>query len=1220
MLAWQKSRLLWLAIFLSLVLMTTAAWADITGKISGFVKDPSGAFLPGVQVTTTNTQTGIKSVSRTDDKGFYSFTALPVGTYVVEAQAQGFKKFQQTGLVVDANSALRVDVQLEVGKVIEEVTVSSDALHVETENTQMGEVINNQKITSVPLNGRSFTDLLSLQPGVVPGAYSVTGGGSGSGNGSGAGTGTVGLNDRSPSGGENAGNQSVNGQRETSNGFMVNGANVEEGKNNGAGIIPNLDSIDQFRIITNNFDAQYGNYSGGQINVVTKSGTNRYHGTVFEFLRNTNLDARNFFAPTVPTFQQNQFGGVFGGPIKHDKTFFFVDYQGTRTNQGFIQTVGAPSAADITGNLSDVVNPSTTNVVANAFGGSAGGPNGLNTVQGQAWADTLAARMGLSAGTFTAGTTPYVSPGCTSTAQCVFPGGVIPASAFSPVSVKMLQSGVIPAGDPATGLFTSQLDTRLQDDKGAARVDFNTRWGQLFAYYFIDDFTRNDPFPVASGGANVPGFNAISSGRAQMINLGSTKTFGANLVNDFRFSYVRLTNLLFHPQGGLGVTLSSLGFVPGFSTPGGIAPVAPQFEGFPNVTFANLGMTFGVPADTPNQFNNMYQWQDNVLKVIGVHTLSFGGQFHYDQINYRNLFGQNGVFTFDGTETGNDFADFLLGAPGGGGFIQASQQILDSRSKYFGVFVADSWRARTNLTLNYGLRYEISTPWYDTQNKIETIVPGQQSVVFPGAPTGLVFPGDKGIPPTLAPTQYNAFSPRLGVAYSPGATSGWFSKLTGGPGKTSIRAGFGVFFTAIEDLSQFQEVGDIPYGLFYTSAVPSSFAAPYQNRGDGTFVPQQFPFTPPSPLPVTPANPNTTFNWAPHLPITGNGDVSFFFKNRLPYAEHYEFSLQRQVGPQTLISASYVGTQAHRLPTFVESNPANAALCLSLNNVVSPASVGGTGGTCTPTFQDPGVGTPFVSATGQVIPTVRNPVLGPQFGNNAYEQTSANSNYNSLQLTLRHNAKMVELLAGYTYSKCMDNSSGLQERTSPFDPTFSRGLCIFDVTQNFVASYTAQLPFQKMGGNGTASRLLLDGWAVSGITTFATGLPITITENDNLSLTGAGIDVPNFTSGPILANSNPRNGPPFFNTGLFSSEVLGQLGNSRRRFFHGPGINNWDMALLKNFKFNESRELQLRAEAFNVFNHTQFNNPTGLFNSPNFGVVTSANAGRIMQLAAKIVF
>src|ERR1700757_1145114 len=294
-----------LAVFTLLAI--ACGWAAITGSISGVVTDSSGAVVAGASVTAINTQTGVKVSVRTDSKGFYSLPALDVGSYDLEISQTGFKTYRQTGLVIDANSALKADATLTVGTATEKIEVRTDTVHVETESTQMGEVITSKTMTAVPLNGRAFTDLLALQPGVSPYTSADT-----------TGTGMAGINDRPVDGGLSSGSQSVNGQREAANGFMVNGSNVEEGKTNGAAIIPNLDSIAEFRIITNNFDAEYGNYSGGQINVVTKSGSNNFHGSGFEFLRNTALDAKNYFSnpgdPT-PVFRQNQFGGTFGGPL-----------------------------------------------------------------------------------------------------------------------------------------------------------------------------------------------------------------------------------------------------------------------------------------------------------------------------------------------------------------------------------------------------------------------------------------------------------------------------------------------------------------------------------------------------------------------------------------------------------------------------------------------------------------------------------------------------------------------------------------------------------------------------------------------------------------------------------------------------------------------------------------------------------------------------------------
>jgi len=1189
------------AVTILILLQAMLAWASITGSISGVVTDPSGAVIAGASVVATNTQTGVKTRVTADAKGFYSLPALPIGTYDIEISQIGFRTYHQSGLQIDANSALRADAVLQVGAVSEKVEVRTDTLHVETDSTQMGEVIAGKTITAVPLNGRAFTDLLALQPGVSP--YNSID------------TGMTGVNDRPVDGGLNSGSQSVNGQREAANGFMVNGSNVEEGKTNGAAIIPNLDSISEFRIITNNYDAEYGNYSGAQINVVTKSGTNQLHGSGFEFLRNTALDAKNYFSlPTdkTPVFRQNQFGGTLGGPIRKDKTFFFVDYQGTRQTQAPTVNAQMRSVLNFGGNFLDSASSLT------------------GVVNGPGFASVLSKRLSYTV----TDQEPYYTPGCSS-ANCVFPGAVIPKSAWSPVAVNMLNLGLIPQPNASNNFFeTSAYPRKLRDDKGGVRIDQNTRFGTLFAYYFADDYLLNDPYPnsqVAVGQVAVPAssfsYNANTAGRAQLANLGDTKNFGAYSVNEFRFSYVRNTLNLATPQGGVGpnYSLANLGFVtPWNAATGGISPIAPQLEGVPVFVFNNY--IVGVPEVSTRQYNNSFQWLDNFSKVIGTHSLRFGGQFHYDQINERNLAAENGEYGFTGVETGIDFADFLIGAPDS--LTQASPQILDSRSKYYALYGQDSWRVTSNLVLNYGLRWEASMPWYDTQNKTETIIQGKQSVKFPGAPLGYVVAGDPGVPRTLAPTRWHNFSPRLGLAYSPNASSGLLGKLFGGPGRTSIRVGAGLYYTSVEDLSQFLEVGDPPYGLYYGSASPPLLEAPYLTRSTGASVGQRFPFPFP-PTNVSPQNPDTMFPWSQVEPLSY--DWSFDHRNKLPYSEHYEFSIQRQIGRSTVITTSYVGNEGHRLVSAVEANPTNQALCLFLNNPNNLAA--NSAGPCGPFSETPpfdsstGISTPWVTTTGQTIASVRP--LGPLFDTNPFVSTVANSRYNSLQISLSHNTGALSFLAGYTFSKCMDNASGLQDSTNPFNPRLSISLCNFDVMHNFVFSYNWLMPFDRFVSAGWAKKVV-GGWSLSGITNFATGLPISLTENDDNSLIGANaapVDVPNFSGGgPVLADTNPRHGNAYFNTSLFTFENLGQFGNSRRRFFHGPGLNNFNMALLKTTKITESKELQLRFEAFNVFNHAQFTNPNGLIDAgfPNqggtFGLVTSAREPRIMQLGAKFLF
>ena len=1167
-----------------LLLGTLPANAAITGSISGVVTDPSGGVVPGVTVVATSVSTNVQSKAVTDSKGFYRFPTLNVDTYNVTASQAGFRDYAQRGVKIDTNSALRIDISMELGSVTNTVSVKSDALQVETQSTQNGVVIEGTKITSVPLNGRSYIDLLKLQPGVSPYSHSQD-------------SSTSGVGATQVSGDLDNGQQSVNGGRSGSNAFMVNGANAEEGVHNGAAMIPNLDSIAQFRIITNNFDAEYGNYSGGQVNVVTKSGSNQYHGTVFDFLRNTDLDARNYYSPTRGVFIQNQFGGTAGGPIRKNKMFWFADYQGTRQILGQTQNYVVPSSADQTGNLIDQI-------------GTINQPGFSGAVTGVGWANQLSQTLGYPV---TQGE-PYYSFGCTPSSPvgtCVFPNAVIPQSAWSPVAVNTLKylppENGFTNGSPSYS--TSAFNQTLSDNKGSGRIDIPTRIGAVFGYYFFDRYGTVNPYSQVT----VPGFAATNRGQTQMINLGLTTTFNSSTVNDLRLAYLRDVNQTGQPTAGqgLGVTLASQGFVTPWGPAGGISPIQPAYEGVTNLMFNNFSL--GVPPDALRQYNNTFQILDNVTRIIGTHTLQFGTNLHYNQINERNYDCYNGCFGFNGSETGYDFADFLIGAPNS--FVQASQQLLDSRSKYYGFYAQDSWRASRNLTLNFGLRWEASTPWYDTQNKLETVVLGEQSQAFPGAPLGLVVPGDPGIPRTLGPTKYTNFAPRIGFAYAPEASDGFLGKILGGAGKTSIRAGYGIFYSSIEDATGFVEVGDAPYGNYY-SVENTELATPFVDRPSGTPAGQKFPFVFP-PTNVSPKNPDTTFNWAAATPIGGSD--YYYYKNKMPYVQEWELSLQRQLGTATVLSVNYVGTVGRQLLTFEESNPGNQALCLQLSNMANVAP--GTA-TCGPQGED----SVYTTASGQTVNGTRP--FGLNFNSNPYMKTAVSSSFNSLQVSLEHTEKYLNFLIGYTFEKSLDNGSDSFDATNPIDPGQTRALSSFDVPHNLVASYTVQLPFDHFVGGGDVAKRFTAGWELSGVSTFAKGEPIQLSENDDNSLLGAfnaSVDVPSYANNGthLFENKNPRKGLPYFTPGFFQPEPVGQVGNAMRRYFSGPGLDNYDMALLKSTAITESTKLQFRAEAFNVFNHAQFKNPDGLVNDTNqggFGYVTSANDPRIMQVALKFLF
>lgn len=1176
----------WLRLLPCLLFASALARSSVGGSISGTVKDATGAVIAGAAVTITNTDTGVRQMVTTGTNGSYTFPILSVGRYSIEVNQSGFQPYRRSGVVVDANSALVENVVLQVGTKAENVTVNDNAVHVESSSTQMGEVISSAKMTAVPLNGRSYTDLLALQPGVAP-ATSITS----------STVQDVGASAFSPSGDLNPGTISINGQREFANGFTVNGSDVEEDVNMGTAIIPNLDSVAEFRVLTNNFDAEYGEFSGGQINVITKSGTNLFHGDVFEFLRNTDLDARNYFSPARGTFQQNQFGATLGGPVVRNKVFFFADYQGTRQTQG-VDTglIPVPSVLDRSGNLSD---SATLFMTTNANGNSV-----PSRVSGPYWASLLTQKLGyaVSAGE------PYYTPGCKSSTQCVLPNAVVPRSAWSAPAQHLLQ--YIPMPNVGDNRFsTSAFNENLRDDKGAFRLDANTRWGSMSAYYFADDFTQNNPYPTAQGGASVPGFNALNLGRAQLLSLGDTKTLGTTAVNEFHFSFMRDSNDLGRPVGGVGVSLASQGFVVGPDTPG-IVPLSPATEGVESVNFNSFST--GTNTNQLKQVNNTFQWIDNLSKVVGTHTIRFGGEFHYDQINTFPIAQFNGSFLFFGSETGFDFADFLLGIPSQ--YNQSQLQAFYGRNKYVGLYAQDSWHLRSSLTLNYGLRWDRIEPWYEKYNQLAVLEPGQQSIVFPGAPAGILFPTDPGVPRTLAPPGNLNFAPRIGLAYSPTAQGGLWNKILGS-GKTAVRAGFGTFYTAIEALTIGVLSANAPYGTTYTSPAPPLFATPFTSASTGTGS-QYFPVQL-APLNSSADHPDPNVNWSQYVPISGL--PAYATTNRIPYSEEYMLSLERQFGTNTLLSASYVGTQAHRLLVLVEANPGNPALCLSLSQ---PSEVAPGTPTCGP-FGESNV---YTAASGQIINGTRGP-LGPNFGSDTNQSTIGNSSYNALQISLRHTSGRLEFLAGYTFSKSLDQSSNLGEEVNPLNPALSKALSAFDVAHNFVVSYSYQLPFDRIFESNRLSR----GWVLSGITHLSTGFPVTLYNYGDNSLLGAapngvnnyGVDEPQYTPGPLELNHNPRNGNPYFNTTLFSLQPLGTPGNAKRRFFFGPGVNNYDMALLKNLPVTESKILEFRLEAFNVFNHAQFYGPAsvnGNINSSTFGQVVSAAAPRLMQAAIKFNF
>jgi len=1177
-----KQRILFLLI--AVVLVASAARAEVGGKITGVVKDQTGSVIPGAAVIITNTQTGVKLTATTDQDGVFTFPVLSVGQYQIDVTSDAFKPYKKTGLVIDINSALLLDVTLQVKDQDQSIVVTESPAQVETTDTQLGQVLGSKKVTEIPLNGRSYTDLFATQVGVTP----LTTSGAGNST-SGGGFGTVPV-----AGATNTGQFSINGQREDANGFSLNGASVQEGIGQQAGIIPNLDSIAEFRILTSNTDAEYGNYSGGLINVVTKSGGNAFHGSVFEFLRNTDLDAKNYFSTQRSVFQQNQYGGTLGGPIKQNKLFFFADYQGQHTKQGQdTGVVAVPSLANRGGNFSD----------SPVFSGRVNGPF---------LAQTLSNRLGYQ-----------VTPG--ESFSSIFPGNVIPQSAFAVPATKMLS--YIPSPNIGANNFESTSEAlTVHDEKAAGRIDWNTdKSGNFSFYYFYDKYNLDNPYPSSFGGATVPNpnggaFNATSSGLDQLFVISNTKTFGSTLVNEARLSATRLNNNLGVPQGGVGTTLGQQGITAGGQ---GIVQGAPKFAGAETLYFNSF--TTGTEPFFVAQVNNTFDASDTVSKVRGNHTVKTGFEYTWYKVKQNPDLVANGTFSFFGSgaqSTGNGFADFLLGLPDF--YSQQSSPAFYESAANGGIFAQDSWRIRPNITINYGLRWDYITPWAEKHHQTTTFVQGVESTTFPGAPLGYLVPGDplpdgSHIPAAIAPSPLDNFSPRIGIAYSPSFSDGFIGKLTGGPGKTSIRAGAGRFFTAVEGLTVAYPTGNPPYGLTYTSPEAPVMATPFVGALTGTNFIQQFPVNIP-PYTVSPTNPDPNLDWSRYTPISGAGSVYPF--NKTPYTMSANLTIERQLGSNMLFSIGYIGSLSRHLLAVHDVNPGNPALCLSLSQSqdVRPG---------TPTCGPFGENNVYTRADGTIVNGTRFPYPNT-IGTNAVYQNMGNANYNSLQTSLKRTAGGLSFLASYTYGKSMDWTSSIQEQVNPFNFRKEYAISAFDLKHNFVFSYNYELPLDKLF---RISNRLTQGWAISGVTRYATGLPVTfqsfgdnaLVQVQNNGVNSVSIDLPNYNPSlrPLNVNHNPRNNPLAFNTKLFSPNALGTFGNSSRRFFYGPGIDNHDMALRKTTRVTESASLEFRFETFNTFNHAQFDGAAsvdGNRDDATFGQILKSQPGRVSQVAIKFLF
>jgi Carboxypeptidase regulatory-like domain len=1241
--------LVFVAVFLAFV--ASDVYGQSTGgRIRGTVTDATGGAIAAAKLTITNQANGLQRETETGANGEYIFLEVPVGTYELDINLTGFKKYVRKGIIVDLNQIVGVDIVLQVGGSTEIVEVTGAPPLVDTTSTQLGAVVGERAVSELPLAQRDTYQLLELQPGVQ---------------------GQLGM--ESVYGSDRAGVVSVNGGRGRDNNFTVNGGDGNDQFANLPAIQPSPDAIAEFRVLTNTFDAEYGRNSGAVINVVTKSGSNEFHGNLYEFFRNKNLNAKGFFDFEKFDYLQNQFGGTLGGPIKKDKTFFFVTYEGDRLRKGISSDrVTVPTDDERTGNFS-----------ATPFEG------GVTT---DFFAQTLNSRCGLNMpmpSTTTDKIVPYSD---------IFPGNVIPTQCMDQTALDLLNQ-YVPHANVGDSLFQSGPLQHERSNQFTVKIDHElTKNQHLSGYYYFTQHYLAKPFAkFQAGGATMPGFGDLTDERIQQLNVSHTWTLGSTAVNEARFTFFREGQGTFlHPQR-TGLVQSSCATVSAsdcFADPNdpsnalGIHPnLGADREGVPFVTIAGgfaIGNNF--EGELP-QKGNTYQASDSFGKVIGNHSIKFGGDFRSQQFDQRLYFNINGSYYLYGggpndTVSNDLFANYLLGL--NDNYIQGSAQDELIRSKSVYLFAQDSWKLKSNLTLNYGLRWELNTPLADIGKKVQTYRPGQNTAIYPCeigpsdplftdfgndcvaagvVPTGLVVAGDQGVPTGLTSTYYKSVAPRIGIAWSPGAREGILGKLFGGPGKTSIRAGFGIFYNPIEQLVMEQFSAEPPFGGS-SSIYDTMFNLPFQYQ-DGSTAPNPFNgiLNPPRGQPV---------DWAMFRPILLYGQAAPNIRSQ--YAEQYNLTIQRELAKDLVLQIAYVGRQGHRLLATQELNPGSPQTCLDLNSILGAGTCSQygadseydiPGGTTLPvdlhlpyganrvipagtTLDSNGIRLvglrPFSSpncepTTGEGCPADGLPIFSSIF----QQGTIASSSYHALQASLEKRfSHGLQFTAAYTYGKSLDYASTFESLVDPFNPRRNRSLSLFDARHRFVFSYYWELPIRKYEGFAGKA---LNGWSLSGTTTVQSGFPIRITDQDDNELYSSfdfetagepnliapfkkldprgsdnkGFDTSSFDGNVCDPLTDPLDEASCANNP--TAIVLGTVGNAPRTICCGPGAFQTDIGILKNTNIGERYRVQFRAELFNVFNHAQFFNPDGnISDGDDFGRVKKARDPRLVQFALKFYF
>jgi hypothetical protein len=1183
-------------VLLSTALLFTSALSAQTfyGSIVGNVTDPQGSVVPGATVTLTNSATSERRTTPTGADGNYRFVNLVPGAYKVEVESSGFRHYTRDQIQVNVDTVARVDVAMQLGNVEQTVEVTGEVPVLQTETAAIGSVVGTRPVEELPLNGRNVLNLVTLAPGVVP-----QGGTEGS---------LTGKNVFS------GGNYQIGGGTSNQSATYFDGVPVNDGYGNIVALIPSPDSVSEFRVQTNSNSAEFGRFTGGVVNIASKSGTNSFHGTAYEYFRNKVLNSKPYFGASKPPFNQNQFGGSLGGPAIKDKVFFFGNYEGYRNRQGvpFLETVPTPAMrnGDFSGLSTKIYDPLTQ---CGAYGNPA-------CIVGQPQRQQ-------------------------------FPGNIIPANRISPVAKQFLAfpefADPTVAGPWKNQNFNANRATGGNNDQVTGRADWNvTQNNRLLLRY-----TRwySNPLSVdvyGNGNSNGDPYSPEQFVTNQDV-IADTWTLNPTTVLDVRLGFMRWDYN--RTPGHTGIDIPSTFGLP--SNPYGQisdrnqVPSSTRDPGlsFSNNTYNTIGTGLIYAID------NTYILTPTLTKIVGAHTLKFGGEIRRADINYYQNNAPGGTFTFNNAPTalngaspsgsGDSFASFLLGIPTGG-VLQISP-FTAGGARYQGYFVNDAWQVNQKLTLNLGVRWEIPgvyTERFDRQTSFNPDVVNSSLAArgMLNPITGQPYMGqyvlvNSPLQPErgLRPEKYGLFAPRVGIAY----------RLTD---NTVIRAGGGTYF--VPSTVNFPE-GPTQAGVAYLVNTIQTSADSNVTFTGLSADPNTAPFSNPFPTGIqNPAGRAPNFNDS----LLGGTARAHLRSEDFPgYTQQWNLAVQHEFGSGLSVEAAYTGLQGKHLQSGINMNVLDPSYVNQARNDTTTCG----SDTCYGAFLRQQVTNPFfglISAGPLSTKTVQRGLLlkpFPEYDNITRSSYLGGSQYHALQLRADKRFSSGGVLsANYTFSKNTTNAEtlttwlesplgGVAGYQTPNDLSQEHGLSTFDARHRAVISYVYDLPFGqgKMFLNSTSGIVsrLVSGWTVNGATTFQAGFPLGLsvqsgTSTNGWPLYGYGLR-PNVTAGcdRTVGGSAQSRLKGWFNTSCFTTPTAWNFGDESRTdpILRGDGVNNWNLALAKKTSITEQVGLTFRAEAFNLFNRVQFGKPNQSLGNSQFGVVTSQiNDPRLIQLALRLTF